>query len=200
MLAPTSTLNARPRLVMRPRAGPKIFPRRTFNRSVAFTTLGASNVGDLFNRFLDDKRSAFASTRGPTTTRTLGPTNETVRIVDGMKHKRLGKGDIIVSELGLGTQRWGSADFNAPDETTCHEFLNYAVLERGVNLIDTAEQYPIPSDRARPEGRTEQIIGNWIAKDPSRRGKVVLATKITGGANVNRRNIVKDLEGSLLRM
>lgn len=195
MLAPTSTLSARPRLAVRPRAEPaKNIPRRAFNRSVAFTTLGASNVGDLFNRFLDDKRNAFASSTG-------GTTNETVRVVDGMKHKRLGKGDIVVSELGLGTQRWGSADFNAPDETTCHAFLDYAVLERGVSLIDTAEQYPIPSDRARPEGRTEQIIGNWIAKDPSRRReKVVLATKITGGANVNRRNIVKDLEGSLLRM
>ena len=33
-----------------------------------------------------------------------GPTNEVVREVNGMRHKRLGAGDIFVSELGLGTQ------------------------------------------------------------------------------------------------
>ena len=103
------------------------------------------------------------------------------------------------SEFGLGTQRWGGADFNSPDETLCHAFLDRAVLEKGVSLIDTAEQYPIPSDRARPEGNTERIIGSWLAKDKSRREKVVLATKITGRSNVTKKNIVKDLEGSLRR-
>ena len=130
-----------------------------------------------------------------------GKTNETIRIVNGMRHKRLGQTDIVVSEIGLGTQRWGSADFNAPNEGLCHEFLDYAVLENGVSLIDTAEQYPIPSDRNHPEGYTEAIIGNWIAKDRARRReKVVIATKITGGSNVNKKNIRKDLEQSLLRL
>jgi len=128
-----------------------------------------------------------------------GPTNETVILVNGMRHKRLGGGDILVSEFGLGTQRWGGADFNSPDEKLCHEMLDRAVLEKGVSLIDTAEQYPIPSDRAHPEGNTEKIIGSWIAKDPSRREKVILATKITGGSNVTKKNIKKDLEGSLER-
>ena len=53
--------------------------------------------------------------------------------------------------------------------------------EKGVNLLDTAEQYPIPSDRSKPEGRTEQIIGTWLKKDKARRDKLVIATKITGG-------------------
>ena len=35
-----------------------------------------------------------------------GPTNEVVKSINGMKLKRLGGSDIIVSELGLGTQRW----------------------------------------------------------------------------------------------
>ena len=61
--------------------------------------------------------------------------------------------------------------------------MNRAILERGVNLIDTAEQYPIPSDRARPEGTTERIIGEWLAKDGVEPEKVVLSAKITGGAN-----------------
>lgn len=35
-----------------------------------------------------------------------GPTNEIVKQVNGMKLRRLGGSDIVVSELGLGTQRW----------------------------------------------------------------------------------------------
>ena len=64
-----------------------------------------------------------------------GPTNEVVEVVEGMFHKRLGGGDIVVSEMGLGTQRWGGADFNSPDEALCHKLMDRAVLERGVNLV-----------------------------------------------------------------
>ena len=35
-----------------------------------------------------------------------GPTNEVIKTVNGMKLRRLGGSDILVSELGLGTQRW----------------------------------------------------------------------------------------------
>ena len=130
-----------------------------------------------------------------------GPTNEVVRTVDGIRHKRLGGSDIIVSEVGLGTQRWGSTDFNAPDEAMCHAFMDKAILESGVNLVDTAEQYPIPSDdRFSPEGYTEQIIGSWLRKDKSRRQKVVLASKITGADNINRKSIVSDCDVSLKRL
>jgi len=72
-----------------------------------------------------------------------GPTNEVVKVVNGMKRRRLGGSDIVVSELGLGTQRWVSSDFNAPDKDLCYEFMDEAILKRGVNLIDTAEQVKI---------------------------------------------------------
>lgn len=130
-----------------------------------------------------------------------GPTNEIIRNVDGMRLRRLGGSDIIVSELGLGTQRWVSTDFNAPDEETCWTFMDKAILENGVNLIDTAEQYPIPSDGSRArEGDTEKVIGKWMKSRNVRRDKVVIATKITGGRNVTPKNIKQDCEGSLARL
>lgn len=128
-------------------------------------------------------------------------TNEVVSESGGMRLRRLGGTDIAVSEMGLGTQRWGSTDFNAPDEALCHAMLDRAV-DAGVNLVDTAEQYPIPSDdrEGKPEGLTEEIIGRWAAKGKGRREKLVLASKITGGANVTPKNIVRDLDGSLRRL
>lgn len=123
-----------------------------------------------------------------------------VRVVNGIRHHRLGGSEIVVSEVGLGTQRWNSGDFNAPNEALCHKFLDRAVLESGVNLVDTAEGYPIPSAPGRDEGNTEEVVGRWLAKDRSRREKLVIATKITGGLNVNPANIRTDLEGSLKRL
>ena len=49
-----------------------------------------------------------------------GPTNQVLSTVNGVRQRRLGGGEIVVSEMGLGTQRWGSMDFNGPDEKLCH--------------------------------------------------------------------------------
>ena len=127
-------------------------------------------------------------------------TNEVVGVVNGIRQKRLGGGDIVVSELALGTQRWVSDDFNAPNEELCFSMMDKAILGGGINLLDTAEQYPIPSSPQRPEGLVERTIGKWMARSPDRRAKVIISTKITGGRNVNRQNIFKDCEGSLKRL
>ena len=137
--------------------------------------------------FGDKSSPSAAKASAPAGDGSRGRTNEVVKVVDGMRYRRLGGGDIVVSEFGLGTQRWGGADFNSPDEALCHAMMDRAVLERGVSMIDTAEQYPIPSDRAHPEGDTERIIGSWLKKDKSRRAASVIATKITGGSNVKER-------------
>jgi aryl-alcohol dehydrogenase-like predicted oxidoreductase len=129
-----------------------------------------------------------------------GPTGEVVKIVKGMKHKRLGNSDIFVSEMGLGTQRWVSTDFNAPDKELCYEFMDEAILKRGVNLIDTAEQYPIPAGGRASEGDTERVIGTWMKDRKVPRSDVVIASKITGGSNITPRNIRKDCDESLKRL
>ena len=184
-----------------PRASSSSYPRRVVGRrALGLTTLAASNApGNAFAKFVSERFNNTSPSPSPSPRARLGPTNEIIDVVEGIARKRLGGTDIVVSEMALGTQRWGGADANSPDAAACEELMNRAILERGVNLIDTAEQYPIPSDRARPEGTTERIIGEWLAKDARRREKVVLATKITGGANVTKRNIKRDLEGSLRR-
>jgi len=134
-----------------------------------------------------------------------GPTNEVVKSVNGMRQRRLGGSDIVVSELGLGTQRWISSDFNAPNKDEVFEFMDKAILKSGVNLIDTAEQYPIPSDgKSANEGDSERAIGEWMKSRNLHKGdarsKVVIATKITGGRNVTPKNIRKDCDESLKRL
>ncbi len=167
------------------------------DRRALLRTGSAVALGSWLPPFMKPQEAA-ASSRLPKGAR--GPTNEVVKTVNGIRHKRLGGGDIIVSEMGLGTQRWGSGDFNAPDEALCLKFMDRAILDGGINLIDTAEQYPIPSTRTQPEGDTERIIGKWLAADRSRRDKVVIASKITGGRNVNAKNIIADCEASLERL
>jgi aryl-alcohol dehydrogenase-like predicted oxidoreductase len=90
-----------------------------------------------------------------------------------MEYRSLGRTNIKVSAIGLGTMTFGEQN----SEAEGHRQLDYA-LEQGVNLIDTAEMYSVPP---RPEtyGSTERIIGSWLGK-PGRRDKVVLATKVAG--------------------
>jgi len=63
-------------------------------------------------------------------------------------------------------------------QAIAHTILSRS-LERGVNFIDTAEMYAVPA-RAETFGATETIIGNWFAKNPGARDKLVLATKVAG--------------------
>jgi len=90
-----------------------------------------------------------------------------------MEFRKLGRTDIKVTSVCLGTMTWGEQ--NTEDEA--HEQLDYA-LSRGINFIDVAEMYPVPG-RAETQGRTESYVGTWI-KARKNRDKYVLATKVTG--------------------
>jgi aryl-alcohol dehydrogenase-like predicted oxidoreductase len=159
--------------------------------------LGAG--GGIFSGFFQSDNANASSGKG-SGYKSRGPTNEVIRVVNGIKHRRLGGSDIVVSELGLGTQRWVSDDFNAPNEEECFKFMDEAILKGGVNLIDTAEQYPIPSGKIAQEGDSEKLIGKWMKERKVKREDVVIATKITGGRNVNPKNIKADCDGSLKRL
>jgi aryl-alcohol dehydrogenase-like predicted oxidoreductase len=90
-----------------------------------------------------------------------------------MEYRRLGRTDLNVSLICLGTMTWGQQNTEADG----HAQMDYA-LDQGINFFDTAELYSIPP-RAETQGSTERIIGSWF-KARGSRDKVVLATKVIG--------------------
>jgi aryl-alcohol dehydrogenase-like predicted oxidoreductase len=97
-----------------------------------------------------------------------------------MKTLTLGKTGLKVSELCLGTMTWGTQN----TEIEGHAQADMA-LEHGVTFWDTAEMYPVNPVRAETVGRTEEIIGNWIAARGGR-DRLVIATKVAGKGQIIR--------------
>jgi aryl-alcohol dehydrogenase-like predicted oxidoreductase len=90
-----------------------------------------------------------------------------------MQRTQLGRTDLQVSKVCLGTMTFGEQN----TERDAHRQLDYAV-ERGINVIDTAEMYPVMG-RAETQGSTERFIGSWL-KQRGRRDDLVIASKIAG--------------------
>ena len=121
-----------------------------------------------------------------------------------MEYRQLGRSGIEVSAICLGTMTWGSQN----SEAEGHAQMDRA-FEAGVNFLDAAEMYPVPPN-AETYGRTEEIIGSWLAAR-NNRDKVVLATKISGPdgrltyirdgrPRYDRTNIEAAVEASLKRL
>ena len=121
-----------------------------------------------------------------------------------MQYRPLGRSNLKVSALCLGTMTWG-------EQNTQQEA--FAQIDRardaGVNFIDTAEMYPVPP-KAETSGATETIIGNFF-QQRGEREKWILASKITGPGNgishlrggrtrFTREHINQAIEGSLKRL
>ncbi|MEM7225347.1 MAG: NADP(H)-dependent aldo-keto reductase [Pseudomonadota bacterium] len=121
-----------------------------------------------------------------------------------MDYRRLGRSDIKVSAICLGSMTWGEQN----SEAEGFEQMDRA-FDLGVNFIDTAEMYAVPA-REETYGRSEEVIGNWMAARGNR-DKVVLATKVVGpGSHFqyirdgktrhNREHIEAAVEDSLRRL
>ena len=95
-----------------------------------------------------------------------------------MKKRKLGKTDLEVSEICLGTMTWGQQN----TESEGHAQMDYA-LDNGINFFDTAEMYAVPPKK-ETQGSTEKIIGSWF-KERKSRDKVILATKVSGRSPLN---------------
>ncbi|MEL6361665.1 MAG: aldo/keto reductase [Pseudomonadota bacterium] len=92
-----------------------------------------------------------------------------------MERRRLGRTDIDVSVLCLGTMMYGD-QINEAD--AFHQMD--VCLERGVDFFDTAEMYTVPP-KPETQGNSERIVGKWMS-DRGVRDKIVLATKVAGRA------------------
>ncbi len=121
-----------------------------------------------------------------------------------MQYRKLGRSGLSVSAICLGTMTWGEQNTEAEG----HAQID-AARAKGVNFLDAAEMYPVPP---KPEtyGRTEEILGTWLAKNRSKRADVIVATKVAGGSNklshvrgkaqLTRAQIRIAVEGSLKRL
>ncbi|MWA07027.1 aldo/keto reductase [Actinomadura sp. LD22] len=115
-----------------------------------------------------------------------------------MEHVRLGRTGLKVSRLCLGTMTFG---------LQCDEDASRAILDRaaegGVTFIDTADVYPLGGS-LETVGRTEEILGRWLA---GRRDRFVVATKCVGPTGpapwdrgASRRHILDAVDASLRRL
>ncbi len=118
-----------------------------------------------------------------------------------MQRTTIGRTDLSVSVLCLGTMTWGTQN----SEAEAHAQIAMAA-DHGVNFMDTAEMYPVNPVRAETVGNTERIIGSWIAKG-GRRDDWVIATKIAGEGGASRGgepitgdSIARALDASLARL
>lgn len=91
-----------------------------------------------------------------------------------MEYRQLGRTEISVSAIGLGTMTWGQQN----NETDAQAQMNFA-LDHGVQFWDAAEMYPVPPT-SETYGLTETFIGAWLERNKPRRESIVLATKAAG--------------------
>lgn len=107
---------------------------------------------------------------------------------------------VPVSAIGLGTMIFH------PDTRARDFALLDAFVENGGTYVDTAEVYGAVEEH----GYSETVIGEWLAADPARRGRIVLASKglipgycaplHPGGAVMSPDSIHKAIDGSLRRL
>ncbi|HQZ40834.1 MAG TPA: aldo/keto reductase [Vicinamibacterales bacterium] len=111
----------------------------------------------------------------------------------------LGRSGLRVSPLCLGTMTFGE-DWGWGSSVADSDAILARFLERGGNFIDTANAYT--------RGHAEVIIGDFFARTPGRRDRVVLATKFLSnlypgdpnGGGAGRKAMVAACEQSLRRL
>jgi len=121
-----------------------------------------------------------------------------------MKINVLGRTDIKVSRICLGTMTYGEQNTEADG----HAQMDMAV-DHGVNFFDSAETYSFPG-KPETQGNSERVIGTWM-KARGNRADVVIATKIAGPSGdrthirngnlvFNREQVADAVEKSLERL
>ncbi len=118
-----------------------------------------------------------------------------------MKRITLGRTDIEVSDWCLGTMTYGTQ--TPPEDAFAQMDM---ALDAGIDFFDTAEAYPVNPMSAATAGRTEEIIGQWLAARGGR-SRVKIATKIAGdtmtvrgGEGFSGANLLAVLDQNLRRL
>jgi aryl-alcohol dehydrogenase-like predicted oxidoreductase len=111
----------------------------------------------------------------------------------------LGRSGLRVSPMCLGTMTFGE-DWGWGSPVAESEAIIAAFFDRGGNFVDTANAYT--------RGHSETIIGDFLARTPGRRDRVVIATKFLSnlypgdpnGGGAGRKSIHAACEQSLRRL
>src|SRR5262245_27674109 len=114
-------------------------------------------------------------------------------------HVTLGRSGLRVSPFCLGTMTFGM-DWGWGSDVETSKHIIDRFIELGGNFLDTANVYT--------KGHSEVIIGDHIGRHPSRRNRLVIATKFCSnmyqgdpnGGGANRKSINAACEQSLCRL
>jgi aryl-alcohol dehydrogenase-like predicted oxidoreductase len=106
----------------------------------------------------------------------------------------IGSSGIEVAPLALGGNVFGWT----ADEETSFAILD-AFVDAGGTMIDTADVYTawVPGHSG---GESEGVIGRWLKRDPSKRDKVVIATKVGFLEGLAPDKIAAACDASLVRL
>lgn len=115
-----------------------------------------------------------------------------------MEQRKLGANGPAVGAIGYGAMSFSNF-YGATDEAASHAILDVCV-EQGITHLDTANVYGM--------GKSEAVIGSYLAQNPSARDRFVIATKasITRDADGNRMfdnteaHLEAELDASLKRL
>jgi len=112
--------------------------------------------------------------------------------------RTLGRSGLRISPLTLGTMIFGDSSWGADEETSLSIIDRY--LAAGGNALDTANAYAA--------GRSEEVIGRYLAGHPGLRDRLVIATKFAGnmfpgdpnGGGAGRKAVMQQVDNSLRRL
>jgi aryl-alcohol dehydrogenase-like predicted oxidoreductase len=116
-----------------------------------------------------------------------------------MEYRQLGRSDLNVSSLCLGTMSYGTSRWRpwVLDEPESREIIGRA-FAAGINFFDTADYYSL--------GVREEVVGRAL-RDLAPRDRWVIATKVfypltkdPGDGGLSRRHIMKAIDDSLRRL
>ena len=111
-----------------------------------------------------------------------------------VEKRPLGQSGISVAPLALGGNVFGWT----ADEPTSFDILD-AFVDAGGNMVDSADVYSawVPGNKG---GESERVIGNWLRRDPAKRDKVVIATKVGFFEGLAPEKIAAACDASLQRL